>query len=311
MLLALPLVMCACGEIELPEVQQEEETPVTEEYSKKFTFTIKGDFANPQFCDVEDGDISVPVSYDRITEGYGDSQRMSRANQYMTADGVEMTDMWVVDYKDGSIQQSIHQSNTDADWGAPTMSLTLGTHHVLFLASRGTEPAYNDGVVTWAKPHDTFYCDYEVTVAKTSNGNRAVTLDRVATKLMLTINDIVPVGTTTITMQPSKWYNGWNMLTGTPIAATDYTQTLSIPASWGGLTNRSAVSWSLSSADEWLTDLHYTSYAGTAVNGEILIKDAPLKANRTTKYAGNFYSNAEASSVTLNAEWLADYEGVY
>lgn len=150
-----------------------------------------------------------------------------------------------------------------------------------------------------------------MTVVKTSNGNRAVTLDRVATKLQLTIEDAVPVGTTAIVLEPSVWYNGWNMLTGAPVLATDYQQTLSIPASWGGLTNRSVVSWSLSTADEWQTDLHYTSYAGTAVNGEILIKDAPLKANRTTKYAGNFYSNAEASSVTLNAEWLADYEGVY
>ena len=281
------VTLTACEKVDLPEQdgpQIGNGTTDEGEVRKRFTFTIKGDFTNPEF---------------------------TRANAYMTADGSEMTDLWVIDYKDGEIKQSLHQVNTDADWGAPSMSLTLGTHHVLFLASRGTEPQYQNGVVMWTKPYDTFYCDYEVTVVKTSNGNRAVTLDRVATKLQLTIEDAVPVGTTSIVFEPELWYTGFDMINGTPVAADDYQQTLSIPASWGGKTGKSAVSWSLSTADEWLTDLHYTSYAGTAVNGEILIKDAPLKANRTTKYAGNFYSNAEASSVTLNAEWLADYEGVY
>ena len=260
------LSLLSCNRVELIDKYEPDEwDDTTLTYAKRFNFTIKGDFLNPEFA--EGG---------------------TRANAYMTADGSEMTDMWVVDYKGGEIQQSIHQSNSDEDWGAPTMSLTLGTHHVLFLASRGTEPAYNEGIVTWAKPHDTFYCDYEVTVVKTSNGNRAVTLDRVATKLNLVITDVVPVGTSAITLEPTTWYNGWNMLSGEPVAADGYVQTLTIPASWGGKTERTCASWSLSGADEWQADLHYTSYAGSEKNGEVLIEDAPFRANRATTYRGKF-----------------------
>ena len=285
--------LCSCEHIEF--VSGTDTPAPTETEAKNFTFTIKGDFTNPEFSTVPDESSSVTT----------------RSNAYMTADGVELTDMWVIDYKGGTIVQQLHQYNTDDNWGAPTMSLTLGTHHILFLASRGIEPAYNEGIVTWAKPYDTFYCDYEVTVVKTSNGNRAVTLDRVATKVNLVIEDVVPVGTTSIVLEPSVWYNGWNMLTGVPVAAANYQQTLAIPASWGGKTERMASSWSLSAADEWVTDLHYTSYVGVEKNGEVLIEGAPLKANRATNYMGNFYSNVGESNVSLNAEWLTAYEGVY
>lgn len=279
-------MLTACEHIEMEDV------PVAEdgkhEATKKFTFTIKGDFENPEFRDGQ-----------------------TRANSYMKADGAEMTDLWVIDYCDGQIKQEKHQVSTDEDWGKPTMSLSLGEHHVLFLASRGAEPTYQSGKVTWAKPLDTFYTDYEVTVVKTSNGNRAVTLDRVATKLVMTMDDAIPVGTNTLTLSPESWYTGWDMVTGEPIDTDSYTQTFSIPSSWGGRTGGSFTSWSLSTKGEWTTALRYESYAGSEKNGAILITDAPFKASRTTAYHGKFYTNATESNVSLNSAWLPQYEGEY
>lgn len=268
----------------IEETQQQEQS-----YSKKFTFTIKGDFTNPEFC--EGG---------------------TRANAYMTADGAEMTDLWVVDTKDGEILQQLHQVNTDQDWGSPSMQLTLGTHHVYFLASRGTGAQYQNAVVTWTKAHDTFYTDYEVTVVKTSNGNRAVTLDRVGTKMFLTIEDAIPAGTTSLAFVPSVWFNGWDMMNGQPVAApAEYNVTFQLPQSYAGATGTSYAIWSLSGADEWTSDITVTSKAGATTNAEVVITDAPFVANRTTKYTGCLYSNSSSSSVSLNAQWLQDYEGVY
>lgn len=252
--------------------------------SKKFTFTVKGDFQNPEF---------------------------TRANQYMTADGVELTDMWVVDYKDGAIKQEMHQGKDDADWGSPSMSLTLGTHHILFLASRGTNPTYNNGVVTWSRMNDTFYLDYEVTVVKTSNGNRAVTLNRCATKFALVIEDAIAQGTTSVTISPETWFTGWNMLSGVPVASSEYVAQYDLPQSWIGSKGATLNMWGLSAGEEWQTNISIVSKAGEVTNAEALIEAAPLKANRTTKYSGSLYSNATNSSVSLNATWLTQYEGVY
>lgn len=276
------IVFASCGQVELPTVDEDVESVRPSEETKNFTFTVKGDFANAEFRD-------------------------SRA--YMNADGVEMTDLWVVDVVGGEIVQTLHQSPTDEDWGAPQMSLTLGTHHIKFLASRGAEPRYSDGSVSWSRPLDTFFADYEVTVVKTSNGNRAVTLDRVAAKLQIVIDDAIPTGTTTFTTDASTWFCGWDMVKGEPIAST-YSREFSVPSSWIGQEGASLTLWSLSGADEWTTDVQLTSKAGATQNASATIT-APMKANRATVMHGNLYSANSSTSVSLNAEWLPQYEGVY
>ena len=143
--------------------------------TKNFTFTVKGDFGGATF-----------------TRGY------------LTSDGKDMTDLWVFDYVDGVCVQSVHQTAEDEAWGKPTMALAYGSHHVYFVASRGEGATLDaDGhTITWTGPRDTFWKDYEVEVVSTSNGNRAVTLDRVVTRLRLTIADKVPAGCTSVVVTP-------------------------------------------------------------------------------------------------------------
>ena len=140
--------MVACEKPILGEVE-EESVPSGMggvKSSKNFTFTVKGDFGAATF-----------------------------RRSYLTADGKDMTDLWVFDYMDGVCVQTVHQTADDADWGAPKMSLSYGSHHVYFLASRGEGATVDaDGhTITWTGPRDTFWKDYEVEVVSTSNGNRA------------------------------------------------------------------------------------------------------------------------------------------
>ena len=137
-------------------ITEEEDETVSDgsaiEKTKKFTFTVKGDFTD---------------EWKPVTRGY------------LSADGKDMTDLWVMDYVGGQLVQQIHQSdNTAEDFGRPVMNLSYGTHHVYFVASRGSSPVLNttDGTITWSSVRDTFWKDYEVSVVSTSNGNRAVTL---------------------------------------------------------------------------------------------------------------------------------------
>lgn len=224
----------------------------------------------------------------------------------LTADGNDMTDLWVLDYADGRIQQTVHQTASDDDFGQPSLSLPYGSHRILFLASRGTNPAYSNGVVTWEKVLDTFYRDYSITVSKTTQDSHTVALNRQVAKLFVSIDDAIATGTTAIIMEPVMWYDGWDMVAGEPTQTDAYSVTHALPTTWVGQSGKSFGIWTLSADEEWTTDVTVTSKAGSVNNARHTIKDVPLMANRATNYHGNMYGVSDAWTVSLNATWDAD-----
>jgi hypothetical protein len=275
--------MTACekpivGDVDDDYFDDEEVVNPDVEPTKKFTFTVKGDFNSPTM------------------------------RGYLQADGKDMTDLWVFDFMDGTCVQSLHQTNTDEDFGAPVMQLAYGAHHVYFVASRGATPTLNETAktITWGTVRDTFWKDYEVSVVSTSNGNRAVTLDRVVTKLKVTIDDEIPTDCATLTITPATWYNGLNYTTGAILPMTGETaQTVSIPASYIGTVGQLNMTiFGFSTATEWTTDVTVAAKNGSsAVLGSVTIEDAPFKRNRSTEYHGNLFAVAASMGLTLNADW--------
>ena len=274
------LLVAACEKPVLGLVEDESEISETEvvKSSKNFTFTVKGDFNTATF-----------------TRGY------------LAADGKDMADLWVFDYMDGVCVQSVHQTTEDADWGAPKMSLSYGSHHVYFVASRGDGPTVDaEGhTITWTGPRDTFWKDYEVEVVSTSNGNRAVTLDRVATKLKMTINDEVPDGCAAVVVTPARWYYGWDYVNGVAVAAQQTERRVAVPESYIGTAGQMSVSiFGLSGADEWVTNISIQAQdADGGVLGSATITGAPFKSNRSTEYNGNLFGSAGGLDVSVNAAW--------
>lgn len=224
---------------------------------KNFTFTIKGDFESPTF---------------------------SRA--YLQADNKDMTDLWVFDYMNGVCVQTYHQSPSDEDWGVPQMPLEYGNHHVYFVASRGTTPTLDAErhTISWEIPSDTFWEDYSVDVTSTSNGNRAVTLKRVATKLVVFVKDSAPVGITDISIIPETWYHGVDYMTG---EATDQKTKHERTASVG---HSSYSFFGISGKSEWKTNVDIVTKDNTGKTVRtVTIEDAPFKQNRSTEYTGNLF----------------------
>ncbi len=250
------------------------------------TFAVEGDFDMPEFG------------------------AMTRA---LTADGKAMTDLWVLDYMDGVLVGQLHQTAEDDDFGQPTMALDFGSHHVYFVCSRGTTPTLSteEHSITWATTSDTFYKDYSVTVASGSSSTRSVTLDRVATKLGITIADAIPAGTAYVEITPATWYYGIDYLTGEATAAqTAGTRTINIPESRIGKTGTNLNIFGLSSATEWTTDVAVTARDGDDnVIGTATITGAPFKANRATTYSGSLFSAGGGFAMTLTDNWDDDYLG--
>ena len=299
-------LMCGC-EKELKVNNAESVDDATEAVvngpTKKFTFTVKGDFGSPTFRDGDQVEASV--------NGTG-SAAPRRAATDLTDENNQMTDLWVFDFVGETCVQSIHQTTSDATWGQPQMSLALGTHHVYFVASRGLSPVVNATAktITWSSVRDTYWKDYEVTVVNTSNGNRAVTLERVVAKLKLTINDEIPTGASTLTCTPASWHYGLNYTTGAPVVATsDQPITISIPSSYiGTIGQLSASFFTFSGADEWTTNVGVVIKVGNSTTlGSAVIANAPLKRNRSTEYSGSLFSSGGAVTVSVNGDWLSPH----
>ena len=304
-------LMCGCEkELKVSDGEPDDESTgvVVNGPTKKFTFTVKGDFGSPTFRDGDQGDASV--------NGTGSAAPSRRATTYLTDDGNQMTDLWVFDFVGDDCVQSLHQTTSDEAWGQPQMSLALGTHHVYFVASRGVSPVVNATAktITWSSVRDTYWKDYEVTVVSTSNGNRAVTLERVVAKLKLTINDEIPTGASTLTCTPASWHYGLNYTTGAPVAATsDQPITISIPSSYiGTIGQLSASFFTVSGADEWTTNVGVVIKDGNSTTlGSAVIANAPLKRNRSTEYSGSLFSSGGAVTVSVNGDWLSPHVGAW
>lgn len=253
--------------------------------TKSFTFTIKGEFEAATFK----------------------APKMMRAPSYLTDSSNEMTDLWVYDYMGGTLMQSVHQEAGDENWGKPKMSLAYGEHHIYFVASRGADPMVNqeDHIISWSTVRDTFWKDYEVNVVSTSNGNRAVTLDRVVTKLRILIDDEVPASCASISLTPDKWYYGLDWVTGDAVTAKRQAITVNVPESYVGTIGEIAVSvFGLSGANEWTTNVSINAAdLGGVTIGSASIVGAPFKRNRASEYHGSLFGSAGSMVVSVNNDW--------
>ena len=285
MLAAMLLTSCEKSLVNDDEVEKNPSVPATD--GKRFTFTVKGDFSE---------------EWKSVTRGY------------LQADGKDMTDLWVLDYMGDVLVQQIHQSdNTAEDFGRPSMTLVYGSHHVYFVASRGINPTLSttNGTITWTTVRDTFWKDYAVEVVSTSNGNRAVTLDRIVTKLALRFTDAVSANASTINFTPSSWYYTLNYKTGEPTtAAVSQTISTSVPGSYIGNTDVLISYFSLSPSTDWTTDVNVNSKDGdNNIIGQGNMSGVPLKRNRVTEYSGPLFSSGGTVTTSLNTDWIATYEG--
>ena len=275
------VMMAACG-------NDDDLSGQTAEHSTRITFDIQGDFT---------------LSTHDFTRA-------------LTADGKDMTDVWVWDYVGTECQQTVHQTSGDSDFGTPTMELCMGTHHLYFVASRGVTPTVDNDAktITWATVRDTFWKHYELTVTGgTSGGSRAVALDRVVTKLKVVLSDAIPTGAATFNITTASWYYGMNYQTGEPSAATvNGTITVNIPSSEIGVVNEAVSIFGFSSATEWTTDVAITCKTSeSGVLGGATITAAPFMRNRVSEYTGPLFGDNGAMTLSLNTDWLTTHTGTW
>jgi hypothetical protein len=214
------------------------------------------------------------------------------------------------------LQQQVHQTSADADFGQPTLSLALGEHHIYFVASRGTGAILDTDAhtLTFTRVLDNFWKDYAITITGgTTSGSRAVALDRIVTKLKVVFSDAIPTGAATFNITPSAWHYGFDYTTGNPTASTaSQNIVVNIPNTSIGAAGESVSIFGFSGTTEWITDIAINCKNNDdTVLGSATITSAPFVRNRVSEYTGPLFGDNGSMTLSLNATWDDSYHGTW
>ncbi|MEE0870725.1 MAG: hypothetical protein U0L52_05070 [Bacteroidaceae bacterium] len=232
-----------------------------------------------------------------------------RASTRATLTELTMTDLWIFDYMGDALQQSVHQSSTDAAFGSPSLSLDYGDHTFYFVASRGSDPVVDTDAKTiiWGSVRDTFLGSLAMNVQPNSGSSQSVSLSRCVGRFRVSATDVVPEGAAKLVVSPSSWYYGLNYQSGEGVSDSPTPLAVNIPNSYIGTQNLVASFYTISSASPWQTDVTVALMASDeSTIGSITISDVPLQRNHVTSYAGGIVGAGRTLNLGSNDEWVED-----
>lgn len=221
---------------------------------------------------------------------------------------LNLTDLWVFDYMDGDIQNTVHQSSTDETFGAPTLSMAYGSHTLYFVTSRGADPVVNGKTITWSSVRDTFWASLSLDVEPMTGTSQSVSLSRVVARLRIAVTDAVPTGAAKLNVTPSQWYLALDYTTGEPSSPSSPSLGVSIPSSYIGTTSLNASFYTISTAAMWQTDVAVSiTSANDAVLGSVSLPDVPFRRNHVTNYSCGILGTPRTVSVSCDDDdWVDD-----
>ena len=247
-----------------------------------------------------------------------DAAARDTATRALEANGEAMKELWVFDVIGDSCALVCRQTDVDDNFGSVSMKLSYGNHRLAVVCSRGegSDVDLSNGRIAWEKVRDTFWNVVDCDVAKTGSTDISVTLKRVAARMRVTVNDVIPSDLKTINIIGEPWYNGIDVKTGEAIGGLSSVEgvtavsSLSVPSAYVGTEKKLAVSlWIMSKGDEWTEDV---TVAMLGENGDILSQSlcngVPMKRNRVTNVAGYFLSGGASGNIILDDSWSDTYQ---
>ena len=210
------------------------------------------------------------------------------------------------------------QTEVDDNFGSVSMKLSYGNHRLAVVCSRGegSDVDVSNGRIAWDKVRDTFWNVVDCDVAKTGSTDVSVTLKRVAARMRVTVNDVIPSDLKTISISGEPWYKGIDVKTGEAIGGlssiegvTDVS-TLAVPSAYVGTEKKLAVSlWIMSKANEWTEDVTVKMLDDKGdVLSQSLCNGVPMQRNRVTNVTGYFLSGGASGNIVLDDGWSDTYQ---
>ena len=247
-----------------------------------------------------------------------DAAARDAATRALEANGEAMKELWVFDVVGDSCALVCKQTEVDDNFGSVSMKLSYGNHRLAVVCSRGegSEVDAGNGRIAWEKVRDTFWNVVDCNVAKTGSTDISVTLKRVAARMRVTVNDVIPSDLKTISISGEPWYKGIDVKTGEAIGGLSSVEgvtdvsSLAVPSAYVGTEKKLAVSlWIMSKGNEWTENV---TVKMLDENGDVLSQSlcngVPMRRNRVTNVAGYFLSGGASGNILLDDSWSATYQ---
>ena len=244
--------------------------------------------------------------------------RRDAATRALEANGEAMKELWVFDVIGDSCALVCKQTEVDDNFGSVAMKLSYGNHRLAVVCSRGegSDVDVSNGWIAWEKVRDTFWNVVDCDVAKTGSTDISVTLKRVAARMRVTVNDVIPSDLKTISITGEPWYKGIDVKTGEAIGGLSSVEgvtdvsSLAVPSAYVGTEKKLAVSlWIMSKGNEWTENV---TVKMLGENGDVLSQSlcngVPMQRNRVTNVAGYFLSGGTSGNILLDDSWSDTYQ---
>ena len=247
-----------------------------------------------------------------------DSDARDAATRVLEANGEVMKELWVFDVVGDSCALVCRQTDVDDNFGSVSMKLSYGNHRLAVVCSRGegSDVDVSNGRIAWEKVRDTFWNVVDCDVAKTGSTDISVTLKRVAARMRVTVNDVIPSVLKTISISGDPWYKGIDVKTGEAIGGlysvegVEDVSSLAVPSAYVGTEKKLAVSlWIMSKGEQWTENVTVKMLGENGdVLSEVLCPGVPMQRNRVTNITGYFLSGGASGNIHLDDSWSDTYQ---
>lgn len=245
----------------------------------------------------------------------------------LTADGKDMTDIYIFDYDQfsGKLLQVLHQTSSAEDFAQPDMTLAYGDHTLKVIATRSSSPTLLDAdsaawaakdnvlmpisassepaILTSSKTSDSFGATKDVSVTPGKALAVNIQMERIVAKLVLDLADVIPADCSNLVMGLDEYCHfSWEDFDVIQPVTNQRTYDMTTYAGGNGVMITYFV---LVPLDGYSSDITFTlgKKGSDKPYSKFTVQNVPFERNKVTTIKGKYYNHQSGVTFSLKAEW--------
>lgn len=216
----------------------------------------------------------------------------------------------VFDCMDGEKMQEVTQSSSDKDFGSVSMTMSYGTHELLFVGYKSEGMSFFYPSITFPKVLDTFSYSLKIDVDEDSQKEQNIVLSRSVALVKVTATDAITADVAALRMTLSACYPSLDVTTSYSSGIPEKTaRTFNYQPSNIGAKGSTYSIYTFVPDGGFTTDVTVETLnsQGKVINTS-LVKSVSVEKNRQTILSGNLFNHDATLDISLDTSWGANIE---